>query len=158
MAYSELIFRAEDFVLPPPLSALPLKKAVVIQHSGNLLRGRLTFQGSVEHPTVLGARVLLQNQIHGFIYSCAEKRTPTDSETTVEIDFPISSKGADMSTAESVPPQYSPGDVVATSDGVEWMIEAIKGTEADLVRFRGPSHSHATRPLTSLKLLRGGSV
>jgi hypothetical protein len=38
------------------------------------------------------------------------------------------------------------------------MIEAIKGTEADLVRFRGPSHDHATRPLTSLKLLRKGDL
>jgi len=67
-----------------------------------------------------------------------------------------------MPTAETVPPQYSPGDVVATSDGVEWLIEAIKpeatGLEAGLVRFKGPALSRSRVQLTSLKRLRKGDL
>jgi len=63
-----------------------------------------------------------------------------------------------MPTAETVPPQYSPGDVVATSDGVEWLIEAITATTADLVRFKDNGHDRKPRPLVGLKLLRKGDL
>ena len=63
-----------------------------------------------------------------------------------------------MPTAETVPPQYNTGDVVATSDGVEWLIEAITPTTADLVRFKDNGHDRKPRPLVGLKLLRKGDL
>jgi hypothetical protein len=157
MAPDKFTFDAKDFVLPEQLTRLPLLEAVATINVFGKWSCRLTFQGVVEHSTVLASRVILQGQISGHIHTITQKSTPTGMQTTCEVDLLTHIKGADMPTAE-VSPQYSPGDVVATSDGVEWMIEAIKGTEADLVRFRGPSHDHATRPLTSLKLLRKGDL
>jgi len=153
MAYDKFTFDAKDFVLPLPLTGLPLLEAVAIINHSDKWHCRLTFQGAVDHTTVLGSRVILQGQVSGIIHSVAEQSTPTGKQTVCEVDLSTYIKGAAMPTAETVP-QYSPGDVVATSDGVEWLIETVKGTEADLVRFKGPAHDHATRQLTSLKLKR----
>jgi len=153
MAYDKFAFDAKDFVLPLPLTGLPLLEAVAVINHSDKWHCRLTFQGAVDHTTVLGSRVILQGQVSGIIHSVAEQSTPTGKQTVCEVDLSTYIKGADMPTAETVP-QFSPGDVVATSDGVEWLIETVKGTEADLVRFKGPAHDHATRQLTSLKLKR----
>ena len=158
MAPDKFTFDSKDFVLPEQLTGLPLLEAVAIINSFGKWSCRLTFQGVVEHSTVLASRVILQGQISGPIHTITQKSTPTGMQTVCEVDLLTHIKGADMPTAETVPPQYNPGDVVATSDGVEWLIAAIKGTEADLVRFKGPSHDRVTRPLTGLKLLRKGDL
>lgn len=61
-----------------------------------------------------------------------------------------------MPTAETVPPQYSPGDVVATSDGVEWMVRRVTEHTLGLIRFNGRTHNHDTKAPTEVRLSRRG--
>ncbi len=148
--------RAEDIKFVGLPYGLHLRTVTVWQgHAPGRLQCGLVFAGTADLQLTQAAHVYIPRfQLRGIITStsCAGDTTSCTAEL-----LPLS-KGADMPTAETVPPQYSPGDVVATSDGVEWLIETVKGTEADLVRFKGPSHDHATRPLTSLKLLRKGDL
>lgn len=159
--------RVEDFVLQfqqPPSHDLKLIRASVIRIHDSLSCD-LAFEGAADVDALRQSRVLLPgHRLSGSIYDI---RVDTDIRGHARtycraalLPYILASKGADMPTAGPVPmpPQYSPGDVVATSDGVEWLIEAIKGSEADLVRFKGPSHDHATRSLMSLKLLRKGDL
>jgi len=61
-----------------------------------------------------------------------------------------------MPTAETVPPQYSPGDVVATSDGVEWMVRRVTEHTLGLIRFNGRTHNNDIKAPTEVRLSRRG--